>query len=95
MMLSLSQTNNISVYENRAIQIIIMHQWNNFWYKKTLYIMLLPISLQIIVFTTWSCVFMPNQDIINETAGAIMEMASLLLAVYFICIESVSLYGMF
>lgn len=94
MMLCLSQTNNISVFENKAIQIIIMYQWNNIWYKKTMLMMLMPISFQIMVFTTWSCIFMPNQDIINETTANILEFVSLVLAFYFVIIESLCLYGM-
>lgn len=70
-----------------------MYQWNNFWYRRTMWLILLPISLQIVVFTVWSCIFMPNDDLIPESTAAILELISFCLAAYFIIIESVCLYG--
>ncbi len=93
-MLSLQQTRNIEVFSHPAIQMVIVHMWNKYWRDRSMWIILFPLALQILIFTTWSCCYLPNKENANETLGLVLEIISFSLACYFMIIEIISSYGL-
>ena len=83
------------MYSNAAIQLIVMHQWETYWKKKSFRFILSPLILQVVVFTIWSCSYLPNKARANENLGSILEISSFCLAFYFVLIELVSTVAAF
>ena len=89
-MKSLQNNREISVYSNPAVQLIVMHQWETYWKRKSFCFILAPLILQVIVFTIWSCSYLPNKERADRNLGNVLEISSFCLALYFVIIETCS-----
>ena len=63
---ALTECPNMDFFTSPMIQIIIDHQWN-YWFKRSVLLLGLPVILQLVVFVYWSNIVITN---VNYSPGA-------------------------
>ena len=84
---------NPSLYDKTGIQLLVRNHWK-FWRKRNYMFIILPWVLQLIVFTLWSSILLPNKANADEGFRFALELISLVIASYFLVVRLVSLFSL-
>ena len=65
------------------------------WKRFNTVVLIIPMSIQLVVYSILSCVFRPNEKNVDENLIFVFELASAVIALYFLIIETMVTYGLF
>mmetsp|Transcript_35249 Transcript_35249/g.46413 ORF Transcript_35249/g.46413 Transcript_35249/m.46413 type:complete len:312 (+) Transcript_35249:484-1419(+) len=91
---ALQKNEDIGVYANPSVQILIVNQWNQ-WQATNFWMIMMPMVLQLFVFTILTCFCMVNKRNVDKTLMPTLEYVSAVLALYFLLIELIKTVGFF
>ena len=82
----------MEIYSNKGIQLIVENQWRR-WKTYNTMIIMLPMCVQLFVYTVNSCFFQPQADNVPEYLMYGFEVISAGLAGYFLFMEIITAKG--